>query len=272
MSATRAVGRSHSQRGAQDSSPWRVVAASVCGSGHEKAQVPCQDAHVWRVLPEAGVLVAAVADGAGAAELAALGAATASQAAVDAICRGLAAALPPPDEQSWAQLLRGAMAEALEAVRREAARRGAPQSALASTLILIVATPRLAAAAQVGDGAVAAAGRDGSVVGLTTPDIGEYLNETTFLVSSDALERMQFRLWPEPVQHIAAFTDGLEMLALKMPEAAPHGPFFAPLFRFVAQSQDPEAARAELEAFLRCPRVRQRTDDDVTLLLATRVG
>jgi len=29
---------------------------------------------------------------------------------------------------------------------------------------------------------------------------------------------------------------------------------------------------AELAAFLRCPKVRQRTDDDVTLLLASWVG
>ncbi|MBM4038362.1 MAG: protein phosphatase 2C domain-containing protein [Planctomycetes bacterium] len=271
MSATRSVGRPGFRRGAQDSSPWRVVAASVCGSGHEKAQAPCQDAHAWRVFREQGVLVAAVADGAGAAELAALGAAAASQAALEAVCRGLSALLPP-DESAWEDLLRGATTEALEAVRREAGARGVPQSALATTLALLVATPHLAAAAQVGDGAVVAAARDGNAVALTTPDIGEYLNETTFLISPNALDRMQFRLLPEPVQHVAVFTDGLEMLALKMPEAAPHGPFFAPLFRFVGQSQDPEAARAELEAFLRCPRVRQRTDDDVTLLLAARVG
>lgn len=47
---------------------WRVAAASVRGTTHEKTGQPCQDAHCWEQLPES-VLVAAVADGAGSAAL-----------------------------------------------------------------------------------------------------------------------------------------------------------------------------------------------------------
>ncbi|NJK69758.1 MAG: protein phosphatase 2C domain-containing protein, partial [Microcoleus sp. SU_5_3] len=52
---------------------WQVVAASVTGTSHEKRSQPCQDAHCWRLLPN-NVLAAAVADGAGSAALAEIGA------------------------------------------------------------------------------------------------------------------------------------------------------------------------------------------------------
>ena len=61
------------------------------------------------------------------------------------------------------------------------------------------------------------------------------------------------------------------MLALKMPEATPHAPFFSPLFRFMAQVADEAAAKEQLEAFRCSERVRERTDDDLTLLLAALV-
>jgi hypothetical protein len=59
------------------------------------------------------------------------------------------------------------------------------------------------------------------------------------------------------------------MLALKIPEGTPHGPFFAPLFRFSGEWKEEEDAKQQLESFLRSPRVSERTDDDLTLLLAT---
>ncbi|MGB3559461.1 MAG: protein phosphatase 2C domain-containing protein, partial [Geitlerinemataceae cyanobacterium] len=64
------------------STNWRVVAASVCGTSHQKRSQPCQDAHCWQITPE-GVLVAAVADGAGSAAFGEVGAQKAVRTAVD---------------------------------------------------------------------------------------------------------------------------------------------------------------------------------------------
>jgi hypothetical protein len=61
----------------------------------------------------------------------------------------------------------------------------------------------------------------------------------------------------------------LANLALKIPEGTPHKPFFAPLFRFSGEWKEEEDAKQQLESFLRSPRVCERTDDDLTLLLAT---
>ena len=59
------------------------------------------------------------------------------------------------------------------------------------------------------------------------------------------------------------------MLALQMPQGTAHTPFFAPLFKFIAEAKDLDLAHQELEGFLRSPRVSDRTDDDLTLLLAS---
>jgi hypothetical protein len=105
---------------------------------------------------------------------------------------------------------------------------------------------------------------------LATPQSGEYVNETTFLTSPEALQTAQVGVWRGMPRYIAAFSDGLQMLALKMPAGLPHAPFFTPLFRFVASMTDATDAQDQLATLLRSPRVREHTDDDVTLLLAAR--
>jgi hypothetical protein len=61
------------------------------------------------------------------------------------------------------------------------------------------------------------------------------------------------------------------MTALRMPGADPHPGFFAPLFQFLSREGDGTLAQEALASFLASPRVRGRTDDDLTLLLATLV-
>lgn len=70
------------------------------------------------------------------------------------------------------------------------------------------------------------------------------------------------------VGHLAIFSDGLQRLALKMPEGEPYEPFFSPLFHFTTQIRDETVTEKELIWFLESDRVGERTDDDLTLLLA----
>ncbi len=243
---------------------WRVAAASVQGVAHLRAGVPCQDAHRWSALP-GGRLVAAVADGAGSAPLAETGARIAADALVDSVRDALAA---DPDADVGTVLERGFHA-ALEAVIEEAAGRGADPSDLATTLAAAIAGPERAVAAQVGDGAVVVRGRDGvlHVAGVAAPR-GEYLNETVFLTSPGALEPLRAAALEAAPSHLALLTDGLQLLALRMPGFTPHAPFFEPLFRFAAEEADPERASGRLRAYLAGPRISERADDDLTLLLA----
>jgi hypothetical protein len=68
-------------------SEWQVIGAAVQGLSHQKQGLPCQDALEYGCLP-GGLLLVALADGAGSALHAELGAQAAVQASVD--CSSLA--------------------------------------------------------------------------------------------------------------------------------------------------------------------------------------
>lgn len=250
---------------------WQVAAASVRGTSHEKVGQLCQDAHHWQKLPDS-VLVTAVGDGAGSASLGKVGAIVATQTAVETICADESRLYYTQDEQGWQEILTGALLAAKSAVEAEAAVCGLAARELATTLIIVVATPELIAAVQVGDGLAVAGDRHGNVVSLTSAQRGEYINETTFLVSPNALDTVQVNLWRGATNHIAVFSDGLQMLAVNMNDGTPYVPFFLPLFQFMANIEDENEAKEQLVGFLRSPRITDRTDDDLTLLLATLVS
>jgi hypothetical protein len=197
-----------------------------------------------------------------------IGAEVAARAAVDFLKSTTVAGRE--DDELRSQLV-GALKAAREAVLAAAEQRSAAPRDLATTLIVLAPTNRRVAAAQVGDGAAVYADAGGRLQALTRPSADEYINETTFVTSDGWLEAAQIEVSPRGVTRVAAFTDGLQRLALKMPSGDPHPPFFAPLFHFVAQTEESSDALKQLEVFLQSPRIVQREDDDLTLLLAARV-
>ena len=68
---------------------------------------------------------------------------------------------------------------------------------------------------------------------------------------------------------LALFSDGLQMLALKMPQGTPHPTFFSPLLGLLATTPLGQATK-HLQGFLQSPRVAEKAEDDLTLLLAIR--
>lgn len=249
---------------------WRVIASSVCGTSHEKAGLPCQDDNYWKVIPE-GILAAAVADSAGSASLGNVGAAIAVRSAVEALCLKAPELRLAMDDSYWQGLLADAVKAAKLAVESEASALNVKSRELATTLIVFIATGSLIVAAQVGDGAVVLEDGNGNIFAHTTPGVGEFINETSFLISPDVLNTIQTCIWHGDLKHIAILSDGLQMIALKMPDGIPYAPFFSYLFRFADKMADEAEAKEQLTSFLRSPRVTERTDDDVTLLLATIV-
>lgn len=251
-------------------SPWRVAGASVRGASHERLGLPCQDAHQWAVLPGA-VLVAAVADGAGSALLADVGASIAVTASIDAAQRRFSRRKVPEhkDDSAWQEILREVLEAARKAVEHEAGMRELPARDFACTLSLVFAAAGFAATIQIGDGAVVIATAEGQMRAVSRPPQGECLNETVFLTSPESLTLAQTEIWHGHLAHLAMFSDGLQMAALRMPAAEPHPGFFTPLFQFLARDGDEAQRHEALAAFLCSPRLRDRTDDDVTLFLAT---
>lgn len=242
--------------------PWQVMASSVAGSSHSRHGIPCQDAFSWKELAGDRVAVA-VADGAGSAECGRQGAEIAVQAAICTLAQELGV-VPQPSKDA----LYAALSDARTAIANAAALAGLPLKAFACTCILVISGADETVALQVGDGAVVLDNRDG-LVALTTPPKAEYANETAFLTSDDWLSVAQLGHMRGETRHICALTDGLQRLALEFPACTPHAGFFRPLLTYAKSL--PTDGNSQLEAFLKSPRLSERTDDDVTLVIASAI-
>lgn len=256
---------------APDLPGWRVAGASVIGTAHARAGLPCQDAHRYDPLP-GGRLVIAVADGAGSAPRADEGARLAVEAAAASLARSLAGDLPP-DDAGWRESILAACEAALAAIvaRAEEMEAEASPRDFATTLTVVAATPERLVVGQIGDGIAVAEGDDGLFLAIA-PQRGEYANEVALLTTPGALEGVAVAPFDTAVRAIAVTTDGLLRLAVRLPDHTPHAPFFGPLFTFLAEAGDPAAAGEELAQFLASARVAERTDDDKTLVLAVRAA
>ena len=255
---------------------WRVAAASAAGSSHVRDGIPNQDAVDHRLVETGGgqVVVVAVADGAGSAPRSDEGSQVAVRAAVASIVEGINRRPTAAFSGHLAtSLVRRAIKKAKNAVVRHGRKHRVPTRDLACTLIVAVASERLATAAQVGDGAVIAFNIDrGSARTLCAAHSGEYANETTFITSRTRPHRIA------SVGHasgygydaLALITDGLQNLALKMPEREAFLGFWNPMLRDLAQTSEPEAVPGRLHAFISSERVQSRTSDDVTIAIAAR--
>jgi hypothetical protein len=250
---------------------WRVVGSVQRGQRHIKTGHPCQDVLRWE-LWRGETLLAAVADGAGSARFAEVGAELAVSSAFDTLVQSLPKDPVKLFPDAVKALLNGLLTGARKALSEEAARREVSVRDLATTLLVLVATPQWAAAGQIGDGAVVIGDGKDNWRALTVPPLSEYLNETVFLSSEKAREQTQISFWPGPVRQAALMSDGLQMLALKMPASEPHRPFFKPLFGWLDDAKELQLAQAQLESFLRSPRVTERADDDLSLLVGALSG
>jgi len=251
----------------EQTSHWQVVAASVCGTSHLKNKQLCQDAHHWQPMPD-NVLVLAAADGAGSATWGKVGAMVAVETAIENISTKRVTRRALADDVVVNSLLIDALLSAKLAVQEEAVACEKQLPDLASTLIIAIASPEIVAVIQVGDGVAVAKDASGNLAAITIPDHGEFINETTFLTSPNAIETAQVRLWRQAIANVGVLTDGLQMLAMNMAVGVPHKPFFLPLFDFVSNIEDKTVAKEQLIKFLRSERITQRTDDDLTLIIA----
>ena len=257
---------------------WKIASASVMGTGHIMTGQPCQDSSQYRCLRIPGAppdtLVAAVADGAGSAPYSDQGSRLAAGASINTVADGLS----NRSADIGADELRDLLTESFEAARRAIAEvaeaNGHRPREYATTLLLAVHVNGLLGAAQIGDGAIVAAGDDGDFTLITTPDRGgEYANQTSFVTQSSAMDALQFSIVPEfHARQVAMFSDGIQNLVLDYRDREvpiPHAPFFQGVFSWLQQQPDDLSAYIGLRRFLKSPRVNARTNDDVSLLLAS---
>jgi serine/threonine protein phosphatase PrpC len=248
---------------------WRRIAQSVRGSSHAGEDSPCQDSHGLRLLLSgpAETLVACVADGAGSAKFSDLGSEIACSAILEFIASyretvGSFDELSAEDVLHWCEEIR-------RRIQSDANMRGCTPRDLATTLCVAIVGPTSSCFFQIGDGAIIA-GHHGLYGVIFWPQSGEFANSTNFITSNEYRERLEFLSAKTRFTDVALFTDGLERLALRFDVQTPHVPFFQPLFQVLRTSADEQGLNEGLRKFLSSDTVQNRSDDDKTLILATR--
>lgn len=244
---------------------WRYAAASVVGSAHVRTATPCQDHHA--VAADGPNLAAIVCDGAGSAAKAAEGARTACLRFLD-----LVRTAPTDGEADPALWAAEALAEVQDTLARTAAAAGDPAEAYACTLLAASATANGAVFLQVGDGAIAYRAEPAGPWRLATrPRRGEFANETTFITAQHPGRHASVVRISGGVQAFALMSDGVEFLAIHQARLEPHGAFFGHVLAGMRAGEGEDEAHSRWVAgFLASDAVNQRTDDDKTLVLATR--
>lgn len=252
---------------------WRFAAASALGASHERQGLPCQDAHQCSVGETAGgepVLIAVVCDGAGSAARADAGAQLACRLAHDELAALLATGsgvrgVTRAWVEDWLIRFHGEIAERADAEECQ------PRD-FACTLLAAVVGPDCAVFFQIGDGAIVVGEGEEDYRWIFWPASGEYENVTFFASEPGASDHLRFELAERRFDEVALLSDGLQRLALHYQTRTAHAGFFKPMLEALRAASDDAvgALSGQLEAYLSSPAVNERTDDDKTLVLASR--
>jgi hypothetical protein len=228
----------------------------------------CQDSHAVGYLARPSVLAAVVSDGAGSASHAHAG----SRLTCDLIMSEIAGARTDQlFEQSLAHNILGKIQARLS---EEASQRGLAIRDFACTMLVAIAAPRITAFWQIGDGAMCfGEPGDERYHYAFWPEKGDYANVTYFVTDLKAHDELQFDTVGIEAAELALFSDGIERLALDFVAGEVHTGFFNGLFPYMRAL--PEGFSSDLskriDEFLSSERVNKRTDDDKTLILASRL-
>lgn len=246
---------------------WRWAASSRIGTSHLKAGTRKQDAYTVKV-PEHDALCVIVSDGAGSSSHGGEGASLVCRMLATVICDWIAnhGGLPPDDQlYEWLDLVRDRLA--LVAKKRELTKRQ-----FASTLVALIVRGDDLLALQVGDSALVAR-KAGQWEAICWPENGEFAS-TTYFITDDPEPRLQIvRKAAGDYDAFAAFSDGIDSIALHHADQEPHARFFDPMIKPVDQASERGrlvALSAALGRYLDGPAICDRTDDDKTLVLVSR--
>ena len=250
---------------------WNIVKATVIGTSHLLRGEPCQDycvadTHVG--LDEDEYLVVLVADGAGSANSGGEGSAQACKYGQSIIADWLNSnnglTINENIVRCWIQSIQQRLGSFSEEL-------GLKPADIASTLLGAVVGTNIAVYFQIGDGGIIA-GRDGYIELLFWTINEEYVNVTHFLTDEDAIDHLFIKIWTGSIMDVALFTDGLQRLCLVYKEHKVHGPFFQPMLSVLRRAtvEECKILNNKLASLLSGDSVSTQTDDDKTLILATR--
>lgn len=253
---------------------WNYAGASVIGQAHVNQETVCQDRLVCRTFStesDGEVLIAAVADGAGSTTHGQIGAEIACEFFAEQVEKFLTsgnASVGSLNEDfgkffiEYFQEKIGEIAKENKLELRE----------YATTLIAAIVGKDLAVFYQVGDGAAVFStnGETDSYTFGIEPEDTEYVNMTEFLTDDAAANSLRFVCVEKAVEDVILFSDGIYAVAVDYGKNKPHEPFLMPMIAPLRNGNSAEGLNEKLENFLSSPKLNEKTDDDKTIILASR--
>jgi hypothetical protein len=247
---------------------WKAIVHSAIGTRHEQRGQPCQDYGSYRTAGP--YLLGAVADGAGSAKHSDIGAEVAVESALNVLAQTFQ---ENPDlshaamKDAAIDLFTQAYMSALEALQNKTVEMDCDLRDLGCTLLAFVAAPTWVAAMQIGDGFILLRSDPrASYRLLFAPDKGEFINETVFVTTPQAVDFLSVGVEMAESPFVCAATDGLERVAIRLQDWQPFEPFFTPFEACLRQLSTQDERDAYLQTFLESDRLNAKTDDDKTLL------
>jgi hypothetical protein len=253
---------------------WRVTSACEIGSSHLSSGTPCQDSvdHSIFRTSEGPVLVAVVCDGAGSAKYSEIGSWLAASTFVELVELHFESGGQILDITRDLVLLW--ISRVAERLRSRAAEDENDSKDYSCTLLAAIVGADAAVFSQIGDGAIVVShGEADGWSWVFWPQHGEYANQTVFVLSANASDALEFSLAQRRIDEFAIFSDGIERMVLHGASKAVNDAFFNQMFIPVRASRARGLDRKlseKLKAYLGSAVVNARTNDDKTLLMATR--
>lgn len=254
---------------------WKFAFSSVMGTSHEHTGAPCQDASDCLTVRDRNgdeILIMIASDGAGSATRSQVSSSLACSTFVREVklhfeCGGEIGRLDREFAVNW---LTGFQNE----LRLRSEYEGLTLRDFACTLLAAVLGDTCSVFLQVGDGVIVVPSRDqpDTYHHVFWPQRGEYANQTCFATDNDVTEKVLHDIDKRSIDEVAILTDGIEGLALNYAAMSIHTPFFTPLFSWLRtfSKTSPTEDHNLIKEFLTSERVNERTNDDKTLMLATR--
>jgi hypothetical protein len=253
---------------------WRFASATVIGTSHLKSGTPCQDHYRCRVFRNGAdepIIAIAVSDGAGSATRGEDGATITCASMIEQAELFLAgnrslSSMTKEDAHEWLDVVRRAIDDHASDAEHEV-------RDYACTLLFALVGVEAAVFLQIGDGVIVVNDQDQHWSWVFWPERGEFANTTFFVTDAAAADHLRFDQRHGSIGEVALLSDGIEPLVLHYASRTVHAPFFDRMFGPVRRSQvigEDLALSQDLEGYLSSPAILQRTDDDKTLVLATR--
>jgi len=253
---------------------WRIAHASAIGLAHINQNTECQDRFACRTVKTASegeVLIAVVADGAGSTTDGQIGAEVACAVFAEEVEDFLNSkdasmkSLNADFGRRWISYFQQKIGQTAQENKKEL-------RDYASTLVGAVIGARCAVFYQIGDGGIvfSASGARDSYRFAIAPVESEYVNVTDFVTDETAGERLRFELVEEAVEDLILFSDGIYAVAVDYVNNKPHEPFLMPMIAPLRNGAATGGLNEKLENFLASPKINEKTDDDKTIILASR--